>query len=94
MKFTPHKFKDSQNNPIKSPNIACDSTALDTGISKSDSAKMVLEAQDTKQNYKTKSLKMSKRSVPQMSLVKRMEKCGKVRNTQTQGCIKRSSSLN
>ena len=51
--------------------------------SKSDSTKMVLEVQDTKQNYKTKSLKMSKGSVPQMSLVKRREKCGKVRKIQT-----------
>ena len=47
MKFKPsHKIKDSQNTPIKSPNIACDSTALDTGIPKSDSSKMVLEVQD------------------------------------------------
>ena len=50
MKFKPsHKIKDSQNTPIKSPNIACDSTALNTGIPKSDSSKMVLEVQDTKQ---------------------------------------------
>ena len=70
MKFTPsHKIKDSQNTPIKSPNIACDSTALDTGILKSDSSKMVLEVQDTKQNYKTKALKMSNGSMPQMSLI-------------------------
>ena len=69
MKFTPsYKIKDSQNTPIKSPNITCDSTALDTGIPKSDSSKMVLEVQDTKQNYKTKELKMSKGSMPQMSL--------------------------
>ena len=40
MKFTPsHKIKDSQNTPIKSPNIACDSTAIDTGIPKGDSTK-------------------------------------------------------
>ena len=53
-KFKPsHKITDSQNTPIKSPNIPCDSTVLDTGIPKSDSSKMVLEAQDTKQNYKT-----------------------------------------
>ena len=77
MKFNPsHKITDSQNTPIKSPNISHDSTVLDTGISKSDSTKMVLEVQDTKQNYKTKSLKMSKGSVPQMSLVKRREKSG------------------
>ena len=84
MKFKPsHKIKDSQNTPIKSPNIACDSTALDTGIPKSDSSKMVLEVQDTKQNYKTKALKMSKGSMPQMSLIKRRGKCGKVRKIQT-----------
>ena len=84
MKFTPsHKIKDSQNTPIKSPNIACDSTALDTGIPKSDSSKMVLEVHGTKQNYKTKALKMSKGSMPQMSLIKRRGKCGKVRKIQT-----------
>ena len=84
MKFKPsHKIKDSQNTPIKSPNISCDSTALDTGIPKSDSSKMVLEVQDTKQNYKTKALKMSKGSMPQMSLIKRRGKCGKVRKIQT-----------
>ena len=84
MKFKPsHKIKDSQNTPIKSPDIACDSTALDTGIPKSDSSKMVLEVQDTKQNYKTKALKMSSGSMSQMSLVKRRGKCGKVRKIQT-----------
>ena len=84
MTFTPsHKIKDSQNTPIKSPNIACDSTALGTGIPKSDSSKMVLEVQDTKQNYKTKALKMSKGSMPQMSLIKRRGKCGKVKKIQT-----------
>ena len=41
MKFTPDKIADSQNTPIKSPNIACDSTVPDTGIPKSDSSKMV-----------------------------------------------------
>ena len=61
MKFKlSQKIADSQNTPIKSPNISCDFTVLDTGIPKSDSSKMVLEVQDTKQNYKTKSLKMSK----------------------------------
>ena len=85
MKFKPsHKIKDSQNTPIKSPNIACDSTALDTGIPKSDSSKMVLEVQDIKQNYKTKALKMSKGSMPQMSLIKRREKSGKIKKIQTQ----------
>ena len=84
MKFKPsHKITDSQNTPIKSPNISCDSTILDTGIPKGDSAKMDLEVQDTKQNYKTKALKMSKGSMPQMSLIKRRGKCGKVRKIQT-----------
>ena len=84
MKFTPsHKIKDSQNTPIKSPNIACDSTALDTGIPKSDSSKMVLEVQDTKQNYKTKALKMAKGSMTQMSLIKRRKKNGKIMKIQT-----------
>ena len=93
MKFTlSHKIKDSQNTPIKSPNIACDSTALDTGISKSDSTKMVLEVQETKQNYKTKVLKMSKGSMPQMSLIKRRGKCGKARKIQTPRMYKKSSS--
>ena len=80
MKFKPsHKITDSQNTPIKSTNISCDSTVLDTRIPKSDSAKMVLEVQDTKQNYKTKSLKMPKGGVPQMSLVKRRENVVKFR---------------
>ena len=84
MKFTPsHKIKDSQNTQIKSPNISGDSTAPDTEIPKSESSKMVLEVQDTKQNYKTKALKMSKGSMPQMSLIKRSGKCGKVRKIQT-----------
>ena len=84
MKFKPsHKIADSQNTPIKSPNISCDSTVPDTGIPKSDSSKMVLEVQDTKQNYKTKALKMSKGSMPQMPLVKRRKKCGKIKKIQT-----------
>ena len=84
MKFKPsHKITDSQITPIKSPNISCDSTVPDTGIPKSDSSKMVLEVQDTKQNYKTKALKMSKGSMPQMSLVKRRKKCGKIKKIQT-----------
>ena len=45
-----HKITDSQNTPIKSLNISCDSTVLDTGIPKSDSSKMDLEVQDTTQN--------------------------------------------
>ena len=48
-----HRIMDSQNTPIKSPNISYDSTVLDTGIPMSDSTEMVLEVQDTKQNYKT-----------------------------------------
>ena len=84
MKFKPpHKITDSQNTPIKSPNISGDSTAPDTEIPKSESSKMVLEVQDTKQNYKTKALKMSKGSMTQMSLIKRRGKCGKVRKIQT-----------
>ena len=51
MKFKhSHKIADSQNTPIKSPNISCDSKVLDTGIPKSDSTKMDLEVQDRKQN--------------------------------------------
>ena len=45
-----HNITDSQNTPIKSPNISCDSTVLDTGIPKSDSTKVDLEVQDTTQN--------------------------------------------
>ena len=44
-----HKITDNQNTPIKSPNISCDSTVLDTGIPKSDSTKMDSEIQDTTQ---------------------------------------------
>ena len=44
---------------------------------------MVLEVQDTKQNYKTKALKMSKWSMPQMPLVKRRKECGKIKKIQT-----------
>ena len=84
MNFNPsHKITDSQNTPIKSPNISCDSTILDTGIPKGDSSKMVLEVQDTKQNYKTKALKMPKGSMPQMSLTKRREKSGNIKKIQT-----------
>ena len=95
MKFKPsHKITDSQSTPIKSPNISCDSTVPDTGIPKSNSSKMVLEVQDTKQNYKTKALKMSKGSIPQKSLVKRREKSGKIKKIQTPRMYKKSSSLN
>ena len=45
-----NKITDSQNTPIKSPNISYDSTVLDTGIPKSDSTKMDLEVQDMTQN--------------------------------------------
>ena len=45
-----HTITDSQNTPIKSPNISRDSTVLDTGIPKSGSTKMDLEVQDTTQN--------------------------------------------
>ena len=84
MKFKPsHKITDSQNTPIKSPNISCDSTVPDSGIPKGDSSKMVLEVQNTKQNYKTKALKMPKGSMPQMSLAKRREKSGKIKKIQT-----------
>ena len=84
MKVKPsHKVADTQNTPIKSPNISCDSTVPDTGIPKSDHSKMVLEVRDTKQNYKTKALKMSKGSMPQMPLVKRRKKCGKIKKIQT-----------
>ena len=89
MKFNPsHKIADSQNTLIKSPNISCDSTVPETGIPKSDSSEMVLEVQDTKQNYKTNALKMSKGSMPQMPLVKRRKKCGKVKKIQTQRMYK------
>ena len=84
MKFKPsHKITDSHNTPTESPNISHDSTVPDTGILKSDSSKMVLGVQDTKQNYKTKALKMSKGSMPQMPLVKRRKKCGKFKKIQT-----------
>ena len=63
--------QDTQLNPNPNP------------IPKSDSSKMILEVQDTKQNYKTKALKMSKGSMTQMSLIKRRGKCGKVRKIQT-----------
>ena len=63
--------QDTQLNPNPNP------------IPKSDSSKMILEVQDTKQNYKTKALKMSKGSMTQMSLIKRREKCSKVRKIQT-----------
>ena len=63
--------QDTQLNPNPNP------------IPKSDSSKMILEVQDTKQNYTTKALKMSKGRLIQMSLIKRRGKCGKVRKIQT-----------
>ena len=78
-----HKITDSQNTPTGSPNISCDSTVSDTGIPEGDSSKMILGVQNTKQNYKTKALKMSKGSVPQMLLVKRRKPCGKIKKFQT-----------
>ena len=45
-----HKITDDQNTPIKSPNISCDSTVIDTGVPKSDGTTLDLEVQDTKQN--------------------------------------------
>ena len=54
---------------------------------------MVLEAQDKKkQNYKTKSLKMSKGSMPQMLQSKEGKYVVRSRKFKPQGCIKRSSS--
>ena len=86
MKFKPsHKITDSQNTPIKSPNISCDSTVPDTGIPKNDSSKMVLGTQNTKQNYRTKTLKMSKGSMPQMPLVKRRKNVVRSRKLKPQG---------
>ena len=89
MKCKPHKITDSQNTPIKSPTISCDSTALDTGTSKRDGTKMVLEVQDTKQNYKAKALKMSKGSMPQIPLVKRRKNVVRSRKFKPQGGIKK-----
>ena len=68
MKFKPsHKITDSQVTPIKSPNISCDSTVLDTGIPKSDSTKMDLEVQDTTQNPMPK--KVIETEVPKNDMV-------------------------
>ena len=61
-----HKITDSQITPIKSPNISCVSTVLDTGIPKSDGTKMDLEVQDTTQNPMPK--KVIETELPYMSL--------------------------
>ena len=73
-----HKTTDCQNIPIKSLNISCDSTVINTGIPKSDSITLDLEVQDTKPNYITKPSKM-----PPRSLLKRRVKWGKVKKFQT-----------
>ena len=66
----------------------------ETEAPKNDMITVDLKTQDTKQNYKTKALKMSKGSMPQMSLAKRRENVVKSGKFKPQGCIKRSSSLN
>ena len=65
------------------PNMSLDSEVIETEAPKNDMITVDLKTQDTKQNYKTKALKMSKGSMPQMSLAKRRGKCGKVRKIQT-----------
>ena len=73
-----HKTTDCQNIAIKSLNISCDSTVIDTGFPRSDGTTLDLEVQDTKQNYTTKPSKM-----PARSLLKRRVKWGKVKKFQT-----------
>ena len=74
-----HKITDDQNTPIKSPNISCDSTVIDTRIHKSDGTTLDLEVQDKKkQNYTTKPSKM-----PPKSPLKRRVKWAKVKKFQT-----------
>ena len=63
--------------------MSLDSEVIETEAPKNDMITVDLKTQDTKQNYKTKALKMSKGSMPQMSLIKRRGKCGKVRKIQT-----------
>ena len=65
------------------PNMSLDSEVIETEAPKNDMITVDLKTQDTKQNYKTKALKMSKGSTPQMSLDKRRRKCGKIRKFQT-----------
>ena len=65
------------------PNMSLDSEVIETEAPKNDMITVDLKPQDTKQNYKTKALKMSKGSMPQISLIKRRGKCGKVRKIQT-----------
>ena len=85
-----HKTTDDQSTPIKSPNISCDSTVLDTEISKSDSTTMDLDIQDTKQTYKTKPFKMPKGNMPPRSVLKRRLKCAKVKKLQTPRMYKKN----
>ena len=65
------------------PNMSLDSEVIETGAPNNDMVTVDLKTQDTKQNYKTSALMMSKGSMPQMSLAKRKGKCGKVRKIQT-----------
>ena len=78
------------------PNMSIDSEVIETEAPKNDMITVDLETQDTKQNYKTKALKMSKGSMQQMSLAKRRGKCGKVRKIQTPRMYKKKlkSQLN
>ena len=78
------------------PNMSLDSEVIETEAPKNDMITVDLKTQDTKQNYKTKALKMSKGSMPQMSLAKRRGKCGKVRKIQTPRMYKKKlkSQLN
>ena len=78
------------------PNMSLDSEVIETEAPKNDMITVDLKTQDTKQNYKTKALKMSKGSMPQMSLAKRRGKWGKVRKIQTPRMYKKKlkSQLN
>ena len=76
------------------PDMSLDSEVIETEAPKNDMITVDLKTQDTKQNYKTKALKMSKGSMPQMSLAKRRGNVVKSGKFKPQGCIKRSSSLN
>ena len=78
------------------PNMSLDSEVIETEAPKNDMITVDLKTQDAKQNYKTKALKMSKGSMPQMSLAKRRGKCGKVRKIQTPRMYKKKlkSQLN
>ena len=72
------------------PNMSLDSEVIETEASKNDMITVDLKTQDTKQSYNTKALKMSKGSMPQMSLAKRRGKCGKVRKIQTPRMYKKN----